>query len=279
MTTTRARAAAALLALANRYESAGKRSAGTVVGPDWEPMPFCEGTMMHRAHLTAAMEFYELAAQLDPDIASHGFPRALLQETVGDWAAAIASFERLSGTVYADAANEAIERCRAKARGQDTRPLAVESVHRLLDWEDQDWSAESRHGVVPLAQARRRREQRAVSLTAQQHEAERAALVAAEFVNLLLDRQWSAAHAMLAPEEIGANPESLQSAFESLFEDEPYPISADVFDVQTDLEQLCDADLGWVYVSIPSEHAEAVSLVVTRHQADYRVRDVAFGRP
>ncbi|AVP98745.1 hypothetical protein C7S18_16805 [Ahniella affigens] len=277
---TRTRAAAAMTALANRYETAGKKPVELVGGPDWVAMPGCPGMMMHRGHLSAALDYYDFAAMIDPDDLGHRFSKALVLESLGDWHRAIAAFQGLFGSVYDDAARAAIERCGVKADGRVPSQLSRASLVRVVEWEDHDATSETGSVISSLARARARRQHaRAAMPMRAETDAEQAAAVASSFVHLLLDRQWSAAHAMLAPGHCAPGPEHLREAFERLFGAEVFPVSADVFEVQTDMEQLSDADLGWVHVAIPSRQAEAVSLVVTRHTSGLKVRDVAIGSP
>lgn len=277
---TRKRAAAAMNALANRYESIGKRPAALVDGPEWVGMPRCPGMKMHRGYLQAAIAYHEFAAMIDPDDPAHVFSKALVLEVLGDWQEAMAAFQMLTGTIYDEAAHAAMDRCRDKAAGQKPRQLSNASMLRVAEWEDHDATFQTEGAIASLARARaRRHQQQRARQKCVECDVEDAAQVASSFVNLLLDRQWSAAHAMLAPEPRGPGPEVLRDAFEGLFGADPFPVSADVLDVQTDLDQLRDADLGWVHVAIPSDRAEAVSLVVTRDTTGFKVRDVAFGYP
>lgn len=277
---TRKRAAAAMNALANRYESIGKKPAALVDGPEWVVMPCCPGMKMHRGHLQAAIEYYEFAAMIDPEDPAHAFSKALVLEVLGDWQDAVVALQMLAGTIYDEAARVAMDRCRDKATGGPANQLSTTSILRVAEWEDHDATFEIEGAITSLARARaRRHRQRSARSKCVESDVEDAAQVARSFVHLLLDRQWSAAHAMLAPEPRGPGPEVLRDAFEGLFGADPFPVSADVFDVQTDLDQLRDADLGWVHVAIPSDRAEAVSLVVTRDTAGFKVRDVAFGYP
>lgn len=102
--------------------------------------------------------------------------------------------------------------------------------------------------------------------------------LALEFVNHLLDRDWAAARSRLHPDETLSQDE-MRDAFESLFEGEPFPVNANVFDIQDRADGRAPGTLGWAYVTIDSENAEAVSVDIAQHGGRLVIRGVEFGRP
>jgi hypothetical protein len=108
---------------------------------------------------------------------------------------------------------------------------------------------------------------------------EEVAATALRFLNLLLDRKYADAKAMLHSTLSGTRAADLQAAFEPLFEGEDFPQSANVYDVDTEWTDLRPGDIAWVHVTIDSENAESVFVIVARENEALVIRDIEWGRP
>jgi hypothetical protein len=105
------------------------------------------------------------------------------------------------------------------------------------------------------------------------------ATTALRFVNLLLDRKYADAKAMLHSTLSGTRAADLKAAFEPLFEGEDFPQSANVYDVDPAWTDLHAGDIAWVHVTIDSENAESVFFIVARENDALVIRDIEWGRP
>ena len=113
----------------------------------------------------------------------------------------------------------------------------------------------------------------------EQSDEDQASVTALRFVNLLLDKKYPTAKAMLHSTLSDTTAKDLKGSFEALFEGEDFPQSANVFDVQADWPDKLDEDLAYIYVTIDSEEAEAVSVVVARESGKLTIREIEWGRP
>ncbi len=297
----RYKAAAAVFALANRTESAGKKDSKAANGKPWEEMPFAANTRMHVGKLREAVAYYEIAESINRDAAGWGYPRAMLLESMGAWDEAIAAFQSVADTMYAQPGQAGAQRCEEKRGGGYHELAALGLPKEFLDaMQGLDADAyfaalavEAEAGAEAkvdadidakrerVASKAKPKQKKGKSADADDDDSKRqqAAETALAFVNHLLDRDYRAARAMLHTADSGLSEEELQQGFEPLFEDEDFPESAVVFDVQTDMPQLEADDLAWVYVSINSENQEAVSMLVARAKKRLVVRGVEWGRP
>ncbi|MCB1590251.1 MAG: hypothetical protein KDI56_15180 [Xanthomonadales bacterium] len=284
----RYKAASAVVSLANRTESAGRKDAETAKGKSWQAMPFNPHSLMNPAKLREAVAYYEIAESIDRDAAGWGYPRALLLETMGAWDEAIAAFQALAGTIYAEPGEWGAKRCASKRVGRYDEFAEVglpTDVMNALGYG----TTEAQHGQLADDNTSLARQAANEANPAKSNEEfgdadedlsqELAASTAMAFANRLLDRDYKAAQQMLHSWDAGMTAEDLRESFEPLFDGEAFPESASVFDVQTDLPQLELNDLAWVYVTINSENAEAVSLLVAHEKKRLVVRNVEFGRP
>lgn len=286
----RYKAASAVVALAHRTESAGRKDAGSAKGPSWLEMPYNPHSRMNPAKLREAVAYYGIAESISRDAAGWGYPRALLLESMGAWDEAISAFESLAGTVYEQPGRLGVQRCAQKRAGSYDEfaelglPDGFAATGDEAETSDEEAEIDAKLARIAAAEAgrwQRGKGAKSASTEAGDDEAnrERASETALAFVNLLLDRDYRKAHAMLHPWDAGMTPDEIKEEFEALFEGEDFPESASVFDLQTDMPQLEPDDLAWVYVTIDSENQEAVSLLVTRQKKRLVVRSVEFGRP
>ena len=278
------------MALAHRAESAGKKDSAAAKGKQWQPMPFSPNTSMHVEKLREGVAYYEVAESIQRDAAGFGYPRAMLLEAMGAYDEAIAAFQALAGTIYAQPGDMGVQRCLDKQRGNYDELASLGLPQDFLDaMNDFDADAFFAGPGAPsdaeidarLARAAATQGKREKSSADDDQDAirQQAADTALAFVNHLLDRNYSAARALLHPHESGFTEDELREAFEPMFEGEDFPQSANVYDVQTDMPGLDADDIAWVYVSIDSENAEAVSLHVARDRKRLTVRNVEWGRP
>lgn len=267
----RARAATAVMALATRAESTGRKSAGSAKGKSWQPMPYLKGMLMDAGKLREAIGFYEIAEGLHLEAAGLGFPRAMLLEAMGDWDAAIGAFAALKGTSYEQHSRGAEARCRAKKAGAyDPAAEATAQLSQALAAGDTSAAAllaamtpgtaaaAADEGVDPYEKA--------------------IADAARRFVDRLLDRDWSGAKTMLHRDD-PLDAATMEAEFTALFIDEDWPPSADVHSIDEEDPTLDEDDLASVYVAVASLQAEAVILTVCRGDEGFLVRRVEFGRP
>ena len=282
----KARAAAAIMALAHRSESAGKKEAASAKGKQWQSMPFDTRNRMQVAKLREAVAFYEIAESLHREAAGLGYPRAMLLEAIGAFDEAIAAFESLAGTYYEAPGKMGIERCRDKQRGDYDELRSLGLPQEFLDAMEGVDADAFFAAQGPTDEEIDAKLERAAKLTPKKNEPanedelrQQAADTAQAFVNHLLDRNYSAARAMLHPHESGFTEDELKESFEPLFEGENFPESADVFDIRTEGTDLEPDDLAWVYINIDSENAEAISLHVARDRKRFVVRNIEWGRP
>ena len=286
----RYKAAAAVVALANRADSAGKKDASAAKGKQWQPMPFSPNTAMHVEKLREGVAYYEIAESIQRDAAGFGYPRAMLLESMGAYDEAIAVFRALAGTIYEQPGTMGVQRCLDKQRGSydelTSLGLSQEFLDALGDIDADalfaDGGGLSGAGIdAGRTRAAAKNDERRKPTGDDDQDAirQQAADTALAFVNHLLDRNYIAARALLHPDESGFTEDELREAFEPMFEGEEFPQSANVFDVQTDMPNLELDEIAWVYVTIDSENAEAVSLHVARAGKRLTVRSIEWGRP
>lgn len=290
-----AKAATAVVALAHRTESAGKKDgkdAKLMKGP-WQPMPHGHNQLMHEGKLREAVAYYEIAESIHREAAGLGYPRAMLLESIGAYDEAITAFQSLKGTYYEQPGQMGIKRCQDKQKGNydelASLGLPKEFTDAFADLDADAFFAELDSG--PSDEAIDAKFERAQKVLEAQFKKggepqgddeklrQEATDTALAFVNHLLDRNYSAARKLLHPFESGLTEEELRDSFEPMFEDEEFPQTANVFDVQTDMPNLELDDIAWVYITIDSENAEAISLHVARDKKRLVVRNIEWGRP
>jgi tetratricopeptide (TPR) repeat protein len=225
----RYKAAAAVLALANRTESAGRRSAHAAKGKPWVDMPYKAHRKINPAKLHEAVRYYEIAESISREAAGWGYPRGLLLESMGAWDEAIAVFQSLAGTVYAQVGEAAAQRCADKRAGNfdgfaDLEPspelLRLMNLDRDEVDEELDAAIDAKLARHTPAQGKNKRSKRCSGADHGDDDSTRelAANTALTFVNHLLDRDYRAAHTMLHPWDAGIPPQVLKDEFETMFE-------------------------------------------------------------
>ncbi len=109
--------------------------------------------------------------------------------------------------------------------------------------------------------------------------------LAIEFANALVNGDYEQAHAMLSPEAQGRiSARDLENEYLAMVNIFGTGKSARVvFDPQFTMRNWpgkLPGDRGWVYVSIAGDDfVEAVSVIVTEIQGEYRIREIEWGRP
>lgn len=292
----RAKAAAAVVALAHRTESAGKKESDSTKPAKglWQPMPYGVNQSMHVGKLREAVAYYEIAESIHREAAGLGYPRAMLLENLGAYDEAIAAFQSLAGTYYEQPGQMGIKRCQDKQQGsydelaslglpkEFTDAFADLDADALFAELDSGPADEAINAKLARAQKMLEKQLKKENKTPQADDdtvRQEAGDTALAFVNHLLDRDYSAARKMLHPFESAFTEEELRESFEPMFEDEEFPQSANVFDVQTDMPNMELDDIAWVYVTIDSENCEAISLHVARDVNQLVVRNIEWGRP
>ncbi len=298
----RYKAAAAVVALANRAESAGKKDFDMAKGAQWVPMPYQPVTKINIEKLREAVAYYEIAESIFPAAAMHGYSRALLLEEMGEWDAAIAAHAAMPNTSGEESIG--IKRCQEKKDGtydelkfmgfsqeqidamnadddDDIPPSAPNpELSAVINSMDGKSPAELMAELEAYVKGRRAAEAASAPAKADGDDkaSDDAAAVALSFVNLLLDRDYATASKLVHPKEKARSAKALRESFEPMFEDEDFPSSANVYDVRTDMPKLGADGVAWVYVAIDSENAEAVSMNIFRHEGVLLVRDLEWGR-
>ncbi|MGH8049054.1 MAG: hypothetical protein ACRERV_14145 [Methylococcales bacterium] len=291
-----AKATAAVMALAHRTESAGKKDGkdAKLSKGAWQPMPHGHNQLMHEGKLREAVAYYEIAESIHREAAGLGYPRAMLLEAMGAYDEAIVVFQALKGTYYEQPGQMGIKRCQDKQKGNYDELAALglpkeftdafagldaDAFFAELDAGPNDEIINAKHERAQNVLEEKLKQAKTLPPADDETIRQEATDTALAFVNHLLDRNYSAARKMLHPHESGFTEEELRESFEPMFEDEDFPQSANVFDVQTDMLNLELDDIAWVYISIDSENAEAISLHVARDKKRLVVRNIEWGRP
>lgn len=108
--------------------------------------------------------------------------------------------------------------------------------------------------------------------------------IAEQFGRHIADADYTAAHRLLTKAaQQKYTPEGFKQSFEEMTSYEPGPIHRVGVDPQFVLEDWpakVAGDIASVYVGLfGEEYVEAVTLVVSREDAEVRVRDIEWGRP
>lgn len=104
--------------------------------------------------------------------------------------------------------------------------------------------------------------------------------IACKFAQHLVDKDYTAAHALMCPDSQPQWPaDRLRQDFEAMMDDQ----APQGCHLVMEMEQWADkapGDLGWVYVAISADvFSEAVTVVVCEHDGQSRIRQVEWGRP
>ena len=287
-------AAAEIYSLATRRQSRG--TATRLDAPlkrGWEPGADDFALPIHRATLCEAAELYDLANAVHAE-EYWMYLKGLLLEQLGDYAAAVRTFDSLTGYYAVPGAQQA-ERSRRKLAG-DYDPQAA------IDASFEELIAQFDRRGVDAGPVRDVKETLVEALATTQGTAaatplddddddgeskgalDLAAFTAQQFAEHLVDGDFLAAHAMLARDLAAITADVLQRDYEGMIE---YADVADgasievcVMSAEDDMPDMTPADLGWVYVAISGESfSEAVTVVVTREDGGAKIRELEWGRP
>lgn len=113
----------------------------------------------------------------------------------------------------------------------------------------------------------------------QNTEQDPARALAQQFVERLLEQDYAGACKLLHPDLSKLTAKNLKKNFKQLFVDESSPQSANVSDSWEDWPDKRAGDIATCYVSIDSENAEAITVIVTRDGNDLLIRAIEWGRP
>jgi len=291
----RRKAASAVFALGHRSASKGKMDAHQPPKAGWIPNPSDPAcSYIQPEKLNEALAYYDIAIAIasagDPNRAFAVYTKGLLLEDLGEFEEAESVYQSLIGGPYESSAQLGLRRCHQRRKG-------------TYDIRD-----EMREGFTHLTQMLGGKPGMSGLLAAMQHVQESlmthvdthrtpqapaagehfggddadddaAEEVAQKFVNLLLGRDYAGARQLLHADLSKQTAQNLKRDFEALFAGEEFPESAQVFDSWKDWPDKRAEDIATFYVSIESENAEAVTVIVTRDGQTLRIREVEWGRP
>jgi hypothetical protein len=283
-------AAAEIYSLATRRQSRGiARSLDAPLKRGSEPGADDFALPIHRATLREAAELYDLANAVHAE-EYWVYLKGLLLEQLGDYAAAVRTFDSLTGYYAVPGAQQAERSRRKLAGGYDPQAAVDASFDELIAQFD-------RRGV-DAGPVRDLKEMLLDTLAAGPSTAaatsdddddgedalDLAAFTAQQFAEHLVDGDFQAAQAMLARDLAAITADILQRDYKGMIE---YADVADgasievcVMSAEDDMPDMTPADLGWVYVAISCESfSEAVTVVVTREGGGAKIRDLEWGRP
>lgn len=280
----RSKAAAAVVSLADRAAARGRSDQPGGPGkPGW--VAGADGRYILPARLREALAYYDIALSIHPE-AFWRYTQALLREELGDFAEAETAFLTLDGTTYGQAGQQAAERCRQKRAGTYDEDVAAEAwlkeqgIEPISDDDMADLLAELEGMEKTLAAGGTLPAPGTDSLQGDgpMDNDDLARQAATDFVDLLLAQDYDKAQVMLHSSMSDTGAEELKESFESMFEDEPFPESAQAFSSFDKWPDKWPEDLASVYVTIDSEEAEAVTVIVTREAGKLRIREIEWGR-
>lgn len=257
----REKAAAAVVSLANRSADRGRAAPG------------------NPAKLREAVAYYDIAIGIHPE-AFWIYTKGLLLEELEDYAGAQAVLLSLGGTAYDGFGKQGADRCRQKQAGtyDESNILgALQSMVGGMDLGDLAKQFKDLQAYMGSGQAEAAKGGQATG-DADDAEDDEAREAAGDFVDLLLAKDYAGARKMLHS-SLKLSADDLREAFEALFEDEPFPDSAQVFSSEADWPAKQPGDLAWLYVTIDSENGEAVTVTVSREKGRLTIREIEWGRP
>ena len=280
----RSKAAAAVVSLGERSASRGRSSEpGDPGKPGW--LAGGSGLYILPRKIREAVAYYDIALAIHPE-AFWRYTRALLLEELGDLADAEAAFLSLAGSTYGPPGQQGAQRCRQKAAGSYDEGAAFDA-----------WAKEQ--GLEPIDDAGMAELLKELEAMAQTLEADgtlptpdtdsqpgdhimekdqQARQAAEQFVDFLLAQDYDRAQALLHSSMVDTSANELKEAFEAMFEGEDFPESAQAFSSFDEWPDKWPEDLASVYVTIDSEEAEAVTVIVTREDGRLTIREVEWGR-
>lgn len=292
----RRKAAHAVFALGNRSSSKGHMGAHETPKAGWIPSPNDPGFgYIHPGKLREALAYYDIAISIlgpsDPNSSFTVYTKGLLLEELGEYEEAEATFLLLAGGSYEHAGNSSLRRCRQRREGtyslradvqaeyEETarkmagKPGASELLAAMRQAQDTLFAYLGAHPLVAVPSANDNDNR----VNANDDE-EAGAVVAQQFVDLLLDRNYADAAALLHSDLSKVTAKDLAQHFEAMFVDEEFPESANVLRVWNAPDKRAD-DIATFYVTIESQDAEAVTVTVTREGGALKIREITWGRP
>lgn len=102
------------------------------------------------------------------------------------------------------------------------------------------------------------------------------------FANALAKENYTDAFKLLSSNiESQWSPQKLKESYEKIIEYGEGPATnVEVVDSMDYWPDKKDDDIGWAYVAIEGgDYAEAVTVIVSKENGDYRIRDIEWGRP
>jgi tetratricopeptide (TPR) repeat protein len=280
----RSKAAAAVVSLAERAASRGRSDQPGGPGkPGW--VAGADGRHILPRKLREALAYYDIALSIHPE-AFWRYTQALLLEELGDFAEAEAAFLALDGTTYGQFGQQAAGRCRQKQAGtwdedaaaqawlqeQGIDPISDDDMADLLEELEGMEKILEAGGTLPVPDTD------SLQGDGPMDNDDLARQAATDFVDHLLAQDYDKAQAMLHSSMSDTGADELKEAFESMFEDEDFPESAQAFSSFDKWPDKWPEDLASVYVTIDSEEAEAVTVIVTREAGKLRIREIEWGR-
>jgi tetratricopeptide (TPR) repeat protein len=292
----RNKAASAVTALGHRSESKGRLNEADLPrnakAAGWKLSGDDFGSYILPAKLREAVAYYDIAISIisatDPNRAFVIYTKALVLEQLGDYGDAAEIFASLAGGPYASPGDQGAERCRKKAQGSYDSATEISNAVATAAGKAFDAGNTNLAEAIKSVQAmiggltsRMASSAPAATDTQSQRDDadEDAAQAALHFVNLLLERKYRDARELLHSSLSTTSADDLRNSFEALFSDEEFPDSANVFDTLLDWPDKKAGDLASVYVTIDSENAEAVNVVVAREKGKLAIREIEWGRP
>ena len=103
-----------------------------------------------------------------------------------------------------------------------------------------------------------------------------------DFANALAKENYTEAFNLLDSNiESQWSPEKLGASYKKMIEyGEGAATNIEVIEIMNDWPDRKENDIGWAYVAIEgSDYAEAVTVIVSKENGDYRIRDIEWGRP
>lgn len=282
----RRNAAAAVVSLGDRAASRGRTSQpGDPGKPGWVAGADGSNRYILPRKLREAVAYYDIALSIHPEDFWQ-YTKALLLEELGDFAQAQAVFLSLAGTQYGKPGQQGAERCKQKQDGSYDEDAAYEAWakdHGIEPIGDADMAdlMKELEGMSKILEAGGQLPVDAADLLkgdGPMDNDDLARQAATEFVDLLLAQDYGKAQAMLHSSMSATSAGDLKEAFESMFEDEPFPESAQAFSSFDEWPDKSPDDLASVYVTIDSEEAEAVTVIVTREAGTLKISDIEWGR-
>jgi len=242
------------------------------------------------------LAYYDIAISIqggpNPGSAYTVYTKGLLLEEMGEYAEAEATFVLLKGSGYEAAGNTSLLRCQRRREGTYSmradaqaeldrtaqkvagKPGGAELLAAMRDAQEALFAHLDAHRVVIVPAANDSDGDNGAN-----DEEEAVIAIAQQFVDLLLDRNYAAAKALLHSDLSKMSAKDLERHFEAMFADEEFPEIAHVLNVQKDLPYGRADDIASCYVTIESLNAEAVTVMVTREGSALKISEISWGRP